>query len=88
MTEVLVFISNFILIFLLGLQGRFVRDSQYFYAAFTSLCLGVAGYYTTMQIAIVQQMFTSVYWAYLAAGPVAITCSIWVHDNYFIKRSC
>ena len=86
MTEVLVFISNFVLVFLLGVQGRFVRDSQYVHAAVTSCMLGVAGYYTTMQIAIVKEMFTSVYWAYLTAGPLAIMLSIFVHDKWFNKR--
>ena len=86
MTEVLVFISQGALVFLLGIQSRFVRDSQYAYAALTSALLGVAGYYTTMQIAIVKEMFTSVYWAYLTAGPLAIMLSIFVHDKWFNKR--
>lgn len=85
MTELLVFISQFSLVFLLGLQSQFVRDGHYIGAAIVSLALGIAGFYVTMQIAIIKEMFTSIWWVYILAGPVAINSSIFVHKRYLKK---
>lgn len=82
MTEVLVFSAQFVLVFLLGIQSQFVRDGNYVGAAITSFCLGVAGFYTTMQIAIIKEMFTTMYWFYISAGPLAIVSSIYTHRKF------
>jgi hypothetical protein len=83
MKELLVFVAQYSLVFLLGLQSRFVRDSQYTHAIITSLLLGITGYYVTMQIAIVQEMFNSIWYAYILGGPFGIMTSIYIHNNYF-----
>lgn len=81
MTEALVFISQFILILLMGLQSLNIRDGRYIPAAITSFLIGVFGYYITAQIAIVQDMFTTVWWFYVIAGPLGIVTSIWLHPK-------
>lgn len=79
--EILVFISQFLLILLLGMQSLNVRDGRYFLAAITSLLLGIMGFYVTAQIAIVKEALTSVWWFYIVAGPLGIVTSMWLHPK-------
>jgi len=80
-TEILVFVSQYLLILLLGLQSLNVRDGRVFLAAITSLLLGITGFYVTAQIAIVKEALTSVWWFYIFAGPLGIMTSIKLHPK-------
>lgn len=86
MTAIYVFAAQFALIILLGLQSRFVRDSQHVSAAINSYLLGVCGLVITPQIAD-PELFQNgqlTLAAYLNAGPIGIVTAIVIHD--FMKR--
>lgn len=82
MNPVLVFLSQFVYVMLLGLQSRNVRDGQTFAACVTSTFLGFLGVFLMGSIARVMVDGGS-YWiifAYVAAGPCGIATAIWMHD--------
>ena len=83
MTETFVFLSQFVTVWLLGFQSLNVRDGKYLWAAVTSFLLGITGFYTISQISIAKEMFTSIWFAYILAGPIAITSSMWCHKKVF-----
>lgn len=70
-------------VFLLGLQSRNVRDSQYLAAAATSTMLGMAGLMTTTAIAksVILGGSSVVGFAYVAGGPCGICLAMWLHDR-------
>lgn len=83
MQVLLIFLAQFILIFLLGFQSRCVRDSQYLLAVLNSFGLGISGLIITPLIATPDLIRESpaVLVAYLLAGPLAISTAIWLHDR-------
>lgn len=88
MTWLPLFLAQFSLVFLLVWQSRCVRDSQYLFAMGTSLCLGIAGLVITPTIA--ASDLWSKPWdetlAYLAAGPLAVTLAIYLHNRHQSRR--
>lgn len=87
MTAFLVFAAQFAYIFLLGFQQQNVTGKHYALAQFTSLLLGICGYHLTATVALAASgpAFGPVWWAYIAAGPVGISVSMWVHPR--LRRS-
>jgi cation transporter-like permease len=86
-----VFISQFVAIFLLGIQSRNVNLKQYVPAAITSFLLGVTGFIVTGIVAKVYMDFSSngvtpTLIAFLLAGPLGICTSIWAHPILTRKR--
>ncbi len=77
-----VFIAQFCLIIMLGMQSRFVRDSQHVMAAVNSYMLGVCGLIITPQIANPELLHNDILTlaAYLNAGPLGIVAAIAIHD--------
>ena len=84
---ILIFICQFLFIFLLGIQQQNVTGRHYLAAAITSFILGVTGFYTMAVIAEMGKlgMFSPEGISYLLAGPLAIVVAIWSHDK-LIKR--
>jgi hypothetical protein len=85
----IVFIAQFFLIMLLGLQSINVNRGQKLLAAITSLLLGVSGFFVTGIVAQVYQQFQSqgvtiTLIAFLAAGPLGIITSIFIHP--YLRR--
>ncbi len=83
-----IFASQFILVFLLGLQSQHIRDGKKLSAAITSALLGVVGWTTTGIISEVysQGMFSIVFAAFCASGPIAISLSIYLHEHFKEKK--
>lgn len=83
----LIFVCQFVLIFLLGTQSQHVRDGKKLASAITSLLLGVAGWTITgiVSTAYVSGMFSLVFFSFIIAGPCGIVCSIMAHQ-YFRKE--
>lgn len=76
--EIKIFLAQFLMIALLGLQSINVNQRKKTFAAITSLCLGVTGFHVTGTIAQAYQqgMFSSIFLAYVLAGPCGIVFSI------------
>lgn len=83
MNEVYLFICQFTMVYLLGLQSRAVNSKQYLLAAAVSLALGIVGYYlqATLGKLPVDGWFTAPWFAYIIAGPVAICGAMWTHSK-------
>ena len=82
MTQLLlVFCSQAFMVLCLGLQSLTVNQGIKTLAAINSLCLGVMGFYLTSVIAQanVHSVGTSVWFAYILAGPVGIVSSMLFH---------
>ena len=79
-TEILLFASQFVTVFALGFQQQNVHRRAYGAAATTSLLIGIAQAFLwrKMPEASVSEMT-----AWLAAGPVAIVVSMWIHPRIF-----
>lgn len=84
MTELIVFISQFLMVFLFGLQSLNFKGGHYVAAAITSFLLSLAGFYVIVQISLVKEMFTSIWWAYIFAGPFGAVLSMKLHP-YFVR---
>ena len=79
----LVFIAQFCMIFMHGLQSQNVIGGHYGAAFATSLCLGVGGFYVTGAIAAARgDAFGLVWFAYIFAGPLAIIFSMHVFRRW------
>lgn len=88
MTALAVFGVQFVYIFLLGIQSRNVRDSQYFAAAITSGLLGCSGIWLTSHIArlaVVEGSPVDLL-AYISAGPVAICLAMFIHNRSIMGK--
>ena len=79
----LIFAAQFSMVFLLGFQNQNVIGKHYIGAAITSTILGVSGFYITATIAQVGKsgVFSPEWWAYIAAGPIAIVLSMLLHPK-------
>ncbi len=81
--EIILFLSQFALVFLIGFQSQNVRDNRYFGSAVCSFLLGLSQCFqwrlmpnaTTVEMAV-----------WLFAGPLAIMCAIWAHPRIFKAR--
>ena len=78
---VMVFVAQFVLIFLLGIQSLNVNRGHYFLAGLTSLMLGVVGFYITGTVAAAHKegMYSGVWWAFIIGGPLGIITSMKLH---------
>ena len=84
MTEALtIWLAQYAMICLLGLQSINVNRGRYMASALTSLLLGFCGYFVTGIIASVYQSgeFGLVFWAFITAGPCGIVTSIWLNRH-------
>lgn len=80
---ILIFVSQFSFILLLGLQSINVNSKHVVAAGLTSLTLGVVGFHVTGTIATAFKdgMFTLLWWSYILAGPLGIMASIKLHPK-------
>jgi hypothetical protein len=77
------FVSNFFVVFLLGLQSKNVQHSRYVAAIATSFGISVA------QAMFVHYVVAGNIWLFLtvaAGGCAGIACAIWLHDNVLNKK--
>ncbi len=82
-TEIILFVSQFALIFLLGFQAQNVRDGQRLAAMGTSFMLGVSQLF---QWKLMPNATPSQMAVWLFAGPLGIVFSMWLHPKLFKKR--
>jgi hypothetical protein len=82
-----IFAAQAAMVFLLGFQSLSVQGRHYVLASIGSLLLGVTGFTITSIIAQMgaESVGTLVWWAFIAAGPVGITASMYLHPR--IKRA-
>jgi hypothetical protein len=78
MTELILFISTYILVFALGLQSLNVNNGHYILAALTSFVIG-AGQMVLYKLA--PNASWSEIAAYLSGGPFGITSAMWAHPR-------
>lgn len=78
-----IFLAQFVTVYLLGVQSLNVRDGNYVGAALTSVALGCSGYYLAAAVGKLpaDAWFSAPWWAYIAAGPVAICSAIKTHPH-------
>jgi len=74
-----IFAATFVTVFALGFQSRNVNTHQYGAAAMTSLFIG--GSHLVLYKALPDGDLLACA-AYLTAGPLAITASMWAHGHY------
>jgi len=81
--EIKIFLAQFLMIFLLGLQSINVNRGHKLLAALTSFGLGIAGFYVTGTIAQAYQegMFSSMFLSFILSGPCGIVVSMMVHPK-------
>jgi hypothetical protein len=83
---ILLFLSSFFVVFMLGFQSKNVNGNHYVLAALTSTGIGIVNVYVMRAVA----SSNSSPWelsAYVAGGPLGIICSMWVHDTFVKPRS-
>jgi len=78
-----IFLAQFVTVYLLGLQSLTVRDGNWRMASCISLALGLSGYYLAAAVGKLpaDAWFSAPWWAYIAAGPVAICSAIKTHPH-------
>lgn len=78
MSNLLIFVCQFLVVLLLGVQSLAVRDSNRIIATVISFMIGVNGWYltTTLGKLPVGDWLTVPWWCYVVAGPMAINVSI------------
>lgn len=83
----IIFLCQFTMIGLLGLQSMNIRDGKKLAAAITSLCLGVAGWNITSIISQVNHegMLSLVFFSFILSGPAGIVASMFVHEKFNSK---
>ena len=82
MNEALIFLAQFSMIFLLGVQSLNVRDGHYVGAAVTSLLLGITGFTITSIVGKLhlEDLLEPIGLVFLVAGPVGIVTAMKSHD--------
>ena len=83
MQALAVFSATFITVFALGFQSRNVNTHQYLAAALTSLVIG-STHLVLYRILPTADMPTIL--AFLVAGPLAITASMWTHAAWMTNK--
>ena len=78
-----VFLSQFCMVYLLGMQSLNVRDGRYVGAAITSALLGVFGFILTSTIGSKEaaDLFTVFGFTFVVAGPLAIMAAMATHPK-------
>lgn len=80
-----IFLCQYLVVLLLGLQSQNVRDRKMLAAAITSLLLGVTGWLVTGIVATAYHsgMLSLVFFSFIVAGPCGIVSSMWLHYKVF-----
>ena len=80
--NLILFVSQFLLVFLLGTQSINVVRGYYVAAAFTSLLLGICGWFAIGIIAesTTYDLTSFTFFSYIVAGPLAIVSAIKFHE--------
>ena len=77
MTDIiLVFLTQFAYVCVMGLQSLAVNAGRYAQAAIQSFALGAAGFFITSQIAKRGEFGSGTFWSYVLAGPAGIITSM------------
>ncbi len=81
MNELIIFVSQFCLVMLLGLQSMNVQGGHKLAAAITSFLLGVSGYVVTGMSAQAYKdgFLSTIFLAFVIAGPCGIVTSMYLH---------
>ena len=82
---ILLFLSSFLIVFLLGLQSKNVNGNHYLLAALTSAGIGICNFYVIRSVP-AQQLTWQAFLGYVSGGPVGIVLSMWIHDKFVKKR--
>ena len=79
--NLILFVAQFVFIFLLGIQQLNIVRGYYVAAAVTSLLLGVCGWFTIGIIAeaTTYDLTSVTFLTYIVAGPMGIVTAMWVH---------
>lgn len=87
MSALIIFISQFAVVFLLGIQSQMVRDANCAGAAVGSLFIGASQFFVFSIIGGLSagDMFTVEGIAFMLSGPAAIVASIKTHP-YMVKH--
>jgi hypothetical protein len=83
MTEVMLFVSAFLTVFLLGFQQQNVHGRHYLLAMVTSLGIGATQIFIWRHIPVASM---SEIVATLAGGPFGIAASMWFHPRLIAWR--
>lgn len=85
--SIIIFVSQFGMIYLLGMQQMNVTGKHYVAAAVTSLLLGLFGWLTISIISAANKegMLSMVFWFYLIAGPLGIVTAMRTHGFLVVK---
>lgn len=81
MDALYVFFATYITVFALGFQSRNVNTHQYWAAAFTSVAIGLTH---LVLYRILPEGNTSTMVAFIVAGPLAITSSMYAHARWMM----
>jgi hypothetical protein len=84
--EIKIFIAQFSMIWLLGLQSINVNRGHKLIAALTSFALGIVGFYVTGTVASAyhEGMMSPMFISFILAGPCGILFSMYSHP-YIVK---
>lgn len=82
-TEILLFLSQFATVFLLGIQSQNVFRGQFVGASITSIFIGS---FQCLMWKKMPESTPSQMVAWLLAGPLAIVCAMWLHPRMFKKK--
>jgi uncharacterized protein (DUF983 family) len=73
----MIFVAQFVQVFLLAWQSQCVAHGRVAWAAGNSLCLGIIGYQITSLIAAYRGEIGSPVWlAFICSGPIAVVLAI------------
>lgn len=83
MTELMTFLSQGFLVYLLGIQTLNVAGNHVVLAAVTSFLLAVCGYYANAAVAHAgfAGIGGSVWWSYCLSGVFAVPVAMWTHPK-------
>lgn len=86
--NILIFVSQFFLVFLLGFQNLNIVHGYYVRAFFTSMLLGVMGWVTITILATMNtfDILTTTFFVYIFAGPLGIITAMRFHELTRRKR--
>lgn len=83
-SHVILFLSQFSLVFLLGFQSQNIRDNRFAMAAFGSLLIGLS---QAFQWKVMPEASPSEMAVWLSAGPLAIVAAMWMHPRLTKRKS-
>lgn len=83
MESVILFLSSFALVFLMGVQQLNVHSRRYLLSGVTSLLIGLTN---LAALKLVPEAALLPALAFLAGGPLGIVTSMWLHDHWLVPR--